>query len=183
MFTGPFSNLDQCQNAVRPSCVPSQRSHTKSSIPYYLVRYYKHYGENCRVLASLLTAKKITCTIISELAANNGLLSSYDDFFSGSNYLKNVKTGDIGGNDIVIMLSIDGAQLYAHKSSDCWIYIWVIMGPVPQMSGTRSDMFSPWWVHPWAEQTKKCRFISISRPTPSLCNTTGRPSYLGRIQR
>jgi hypothetical protein len=29
------------------------------------------------------------------------------------------------------MLSIDSAQLYAHKASDCWIYIWVIMDLSP----------------------------------------------------
>ena len=29
------------------------------------------------------------------------------------------------------MLSIDGAQLYAHKMSDCWIYLWVIMDLSP----------------------------------------------------
>ena len=30
-----------------------------------------------------------------------------------------------------ICLSIDGAQLYAHKASDCWIYIWIIMDFAP----------------------------------------------------
>jgi len=31
------------------------------------------------------------------------------------------------------MFSIDGAQLYAHKASDCWIYIWVIMDFSPEV--------------------------------------------------
>lgn len=42
-----------------------------------------------------------------------------------------MKKGKIGDNDIVLMLSVDGAQLYAHKASDCWIYIWVIMDISP----------------------------------------------------
>jgi Transposase family tnp2 len=29
------------------------------------------------------------------------------------------------------MLSLDGAQLYEHKASDCWIYIWVIFNHAP----------------------------------------------------
>jgi hypothetical protein len=29
------------------------------------------------------------------------------------------------------MLSLDGAQLYEHKASDCWIYIWVIFDHAP----------------------------------------------------
>ena len=30
------------------------------------------------------------------------------------------------------MLSINNAQLYAHKTSDCWIYIWIIMDFSPK---------------------------------------------------
>ncbi|KAF9470601.1 hypothetical protein BDN70DRAFT_939565 [Pholiota conissans] len=75
--------------------------------------------------------RKITQEIINELEENDGTLSSYDDFFHGSDYLENVKKGSINNNDIVLMLSIDGAQLYTHKASDCWIYIWVIMDLSP----------------------------------------------------
>ena len=31
------------------------------------------------------------------------------------------------------MLSVDGAQLYAHKMSDCWICIWIIFDHSPDM--------------------------------------------------
>jgi hypothetical protein len=68
-----------------------------------------------------------TWELIHELQAKFGNLSSYDDFYSGSDYLENVRSGNIKDNNILLMLSIDGAQLYAHKASDCWIYIWVIM--------------------------------------------------------
>ena len=69
--------------------------------------------------------------IIAELEANSGVLASYDDIFYGSGYLESVKKGRITDDDIVLMLSIDGAQLYAHKASDCWIYIWIIMDFAP----------------------------------------------------
>jgi hypothetical protein len=68
-----------------------------------------------------------TWELLHELQAKFGNLSSYDDFYCGSDYLENVRSGNIKDNDILLMLSIDGAQLYAHKASDCWIYIWVIM--------------------------------------------------------
>ena len=32
---------------------------------------------------------------------------------------------------MVLMLSIDGAQLYQSKQSDCWIYIWVVFDLPP----------------------------------------------------
>jgi hypothetical protein len=69
--------------------------------------------------------------IIGKLDANDRILSSYSDFFHSCNYLEDVKKGEISNDDIVLMLSIDGTQLYAHKASDCWIYIWVIMDLSP----------------------------------------------------
>ena len=63
--------------------------------------------------------RTITSAIIAELETNEGNLSSYDDFFHGADYLENVKKGSISDDDIVLMLSMDGAQLYAHKASDC----------------------------------------------------------------
>ncbi|KIJ06804.1 hypothetical protein PAXINDRAFT_32296, partial [Paxillus involutus ATCC 200175] len=34
-------------------------------------------------------------------------------------------------NDIVLMVSLDGAQLYEHKDSDCWMYVWIIVNLAP----------------------------------------------------
>ena len=39
----------------------------------------------------------------------------------------------INCTDMILMLSIDGAQLYAHKASDCWIYIWIILDHPPHL--------------------------------------------------
>ncbi len=76
---------------------------------------------------SSITGDGKTWEIIRELQENSGNISSYDDFYSGSDYLEEPSEMEIQDNDIILMLSIDGAQLYAHKSSDCWIYLWVIM--------------------------------------------------------
>ena len=73
-----------------------------------------------------------TREIIQSLRDNAGILPAYEDFFHGSDYLEQVQNGNITDNDIVLMFSIDGAQLYTHKMSDCWIYIWVILDFSPQ---------------------------------------------------
>ena len=39
--------------------------------------------------------------------------------------------GRIREDDIAVMFSIDGAQLYAQKLSACWIYIWVLLNLSP----------------------------------------------------
>ncbi|KIK95908.1 hypothetical protein PAXRUDRAFT_139677 [Paxillus rubicundulus Ve08.2h10] len=45
----------------------------------------------------------------------------------GCDYLGVVPDGNIKGNDIVVMASLDGVQLYEDKDSNCWIYIWIIV--------------------------------------------------------
>ena len=53
-------------------------------------------------------------------------MQSYDDIFCGSEYLQAVADGKIGENDIYLIWSCNGAQLYWNVKSDCWIFIWVV---------------------------------------------------------
>ncbi|KAH7917471.1 hypothetical protein BV22DRAFT_989347, partial [Leucogyrophana mollusca] len=48
-------------------------------------------------------------------------------------YLNAVQQGDIKDTDTVLMLSMDGAQLYQNKQSDCWIYIWILLDLSPDL--------------------------------------------------
>ena len=54
-----------------------------------------------------------------------------DDIAMGWDYLGAVLEGDITENDIVVMVSLDGAQLYDSRELDCWIYIWIILNLPP----------------------------------------------------
>ena len=58
-------------------------------------------------------------------------LGIFDDILSGRAYLDLVDEGKIGKYDTVLMLSIDGAQLYRNKQSGCWIYIWILVDLAP----------------------------------------------------
>ncbi|KIO01782.1 hypothetical protein M404DRAFT_149465, partial [Pisolithus tinctorius Marx 270] len=62
--------------------------------------------------------------ICEQIHNNGGIIDTYDDFCKGSDYLGAVQQGHIKPQDIVLMISLDGAQLYESKESDCWIYIW-----------------------------------------------------------
>ena len=57
---------------------------------------------------------------------------TYDDVFCGSDYLEAVERGKIGDHDTVVMFSINGAQLYHNKKSDCWMSIWIILDLAPE---------------------------------------------------
>jgi len=73
-----------------------------------------------------------TQQIIDELQ-QTGKIAKYDDIYQGSNYLCAVNKGKITSNDMVLLLSINGAQLYQSKHYDCWTYIWVILDHAPNM--------------------------------------------------
>lgn len=130
-FTGPFSNLDRCSKCGEPKLCsltkkPYQEFHTILLGPI-LQALWREPSSARR----FEYRRRLTRDIINQLEENNGILPSYDDFFHGSDYLKHIKEGRICDDDIIMMLSVDGAQLYAHKASDCWIYIWVILDLSP----------------------------------------------------
>jgi hypothetical protein len=52
---------------------------------------------------------------------------------AGIIYIGAYLDGDIKDNNIVIMASINGAQLYEDKESDCWIAIWIIINLSPHI--------------------------------------------------
>ncbi|KAJ2929000.1 hypothetical protein H1R20_g8095, partial [Candolleomyces eurysporus] len=60
-------------------------------------------------------------------------ITEIDDVMSGEDYLRCALGGIIGMEDTVLMISMDGAQLYRQHESDCWIYIWVLMDLPPDL--------------------------------------------------
>lgn len=83
---------------------------------------------------NMLYCKKYTENLINELEANNGIQKSpYRDFFDGRDYLECYIDGKIASSDMVLLLSMDGAQLYRNKVSECWMYIWVILNHSPDV--------------------------------------------------
>lgn len=53
----------------------------------------------------------------------DGGIQDYDDVCCSSEYLDLVESGEISDNDMVLTLSMDGAQLYRNKESDAWFGI------------------------------------------------------------
>jgi hypothetical protein len=54
--------------------------------------------------------------LLSKLENNNSLPKNYTDFFDGSQYLEAYGEGLIKEDDIVLMLSLDGTQLFCVKA-------------------------------------------------------------------
>ncbi|KAF8521034.1 hypothetical protein JB92DRAFT_2785931, partial [Gautieria morchelliformis] len=68
-----------------------------------------------------------TRDILRQLARDGTSIGTYDDLYHGSDYLNAVIREDLKDINIAVMLSIDRAQLYQDKESDCWMYIWIIL--------------------------------------------------------
>jgi hypothetical protein len=74
--------------------------------------------------------------VMEPLLANlrtGGSIETYDDFYTSSILIDAAMQGDLTPKDTVLMLLIDGAQLYESKQSSCWIYIWVLFDLVPDL--------------------------------------------------
>jgi hypothetical protein len=131
-FTGPFSKLRSC-----PVCssdryetvmqdnklvsVPRKQALMIPVGPQIQAQYRSpestwNMGHWARVMEPLLASLH-----------TGGSIDSYDDVYKGSILINVAMCGDLTPDDTVLMLSIDGAQLYESKQSDCWIYIWVLL--------------------------------------------------------
>ncbi len=140
-YTGPFASRDTC-----PECgenrydqlklvetgnkIARQRALTNVIGPQLQAMWRTPAGAKAMKYRADCTRKLMEDV---ELTANGikVIIPVYSDYLHGAEYLAAVGRGDITDTDTVLMLSIDGAQLYRSKQSDCWIYIWVNYNRAP----------------------------------------------------
>ncbi|KAG1747849.1 uncharacterized protein EDB91DRAFT_1235805 [Suillus paluster] len=103
-FTGPNSNLVECAICSEPCYDPIKfaNSQGKEKVPHLVTTSFP----------------------LGPHFMSTGAKQFYSDFLDGEAYHEAVHDGRIGNDDIVVMMSIDGAQLYQSKQSD-----WIIPGP------------------------------------------------------
>ncbi|EGO18520.1 hypothetical protein SERLADRAFT_375149 [Serpula lacrymans var. lacrymans S7.9] len=120
-YMGPFADLDIC-----PMCLEPRYDQLILARPQIQALW-----RDLTSASNMRYHEERTQELIEELQLNDRALKSYDNFFAGSDYINAVAEGQIQSGDTVLMFSMDGAQLYEKKSSDCWIYIWVIFDLSP----------------------------------------------------
>ena len=136
-FTGPFSILEYCPLCRKPRYKEQQLSAKNSKIPNRVFHTIP-LGPQIQALQSspdgfedMLYSVNQTEKVRDRLQRNGNAMPFYDDFYSGVDYLDAVSEEKIKNGDTILLFSLDGAQLYEHKQSDCWIYIWVILNLSP----------------------------------------------------
>ena len=136
-FTGPYADMTACPICDEPRYDQTSlmRSQARKKVPR---RKYQTLPLGFQLQAGWRDPKgafnmRYRERRTAEILDNEEDFAGVDDYIHGTDYLELVRTGKIKGDDIALMFSIDGAQLYQSKASDCWIYIWVILNYSPDL--------------------------------------------------
>ena len=135
---GPWANHQECHFCHEPRYdplkstanknVPRQQFYTFPIGPQLQALWRTVDGAKC-----MRYRERRTAEILAELEGNDGNIAFYNNVFCGSDYLDQVIEGQIKSGNMVLMLSVDRAQLYKKKASDTWIYIWVVLDQSPDL--------------------------------------------------
>ncbi|KIK74751.1 hypothetical protein PAXRUDRAFT_174743 [Paxillus rubicundulus Ve08.2h10] len=139
-FTGPFTNLKTCPFSScgashwDPGHLRASNGHVKVTAKKFTTiplgpQLQAQYGDPQSAHA-IHYLYECTQEIITHLW-ETGEIPVIDNIAMGLGYLGPVLDGDIKENDIVLMVSLNGMQLYEHKDSDCWMYVWIIVNLAP----------------------------------------------------
>jgi hypothetical protein len=144
-YTGPFSELDTCPICSEPRYdqhrlsegkrIPRKEFHTIPIGPQLQALYRSPDSAS-----SAHYLREERSRVLSEIRCK-GYLEEYSDVLHSTDLIQAFEDGRIGADDIVLMFSIDGAQLYAMKASACWIYIWVLLNLPPALRYKKKHVF------------------------------------------
>ncbi|KIL55000.1 hypothetical protein M378DRAFT_18329 [Amanita muscaria Koide BX008] len=138
-YTGPFSHLEACSVCNEPrylehtsTCKKKKPRKQFTTIPLasqVQAQWLSCEGAECMCYLTQKTAEILRNTDID----NNIVINSYKDICHGSDYLEAVLEGRMQEDDTVVMFSLDGAQLYRDKESNCWFFIWILLNLSPEI--------------------------------------------------
>ena len=132
-FTGPLADCDRCPlcgtDRYRSGTQVPQRQFV--TIPLGPV-IQALYGSP-ETVGKMHYRDQATAKILEYAQLHGGMLKEYNDTTCGRDYLEAVKAGKIKNDDVYVQLSLDGAQLYQDKESDCWIFVYIIHNLAPNL--------------------------------------------------
>ena len=135
-FTGAYSDLDTCPYCSAPRYHENGRPRRQfTTIPIGPV-LQALYGSP-QIAEEMHYLEKRLTEISQYLRTHNGQMEGYDDTACSHELLQAWISGRFTKNDIALQLSIDGAQLYRDKASDCWMFIWIIHNLRPGLRYTK----------------------------------------------
>lgn len=123
-YTGPYTSLDRCDYCGQPRRIspagrlkPQQQFSTFPLGPQIQAHHQSHQSST-----DMHFREKRMEAIFGELDIS-GKVDQISDIYEGFDFYDVVRHGLIAPEDTVLMFLMDGAQLFEHKTSHCWIYI------------------------------------------------------------
>lgn len=132
-FTGPLCDLDACPSCGKSRYQPGTKDPLRKFISIPLGPVIQALYGSCETAEKMHYRERTTDEILEHAQAHGGSIKEYSDTTCGWDYLEAVKMGKIKKDDVLVQLSIDGAQLYHDKESDCWIFVYVIHNLPPDL--------------------------------------------------
>lgn len=128
-YTGPYADRDECVcKKPRYNTAGKAREFYTFPIGPQLQALFRS-PESAK---NMHYRREKTAEILETVDDDGNLkIPLYEGYLHGTDYLEAVNRGDIKDTDVVLIGSIDGAQLYRNKKSDCWISIWIVAELAP----------------------------------------------------
>lgn len=135
-YTGPWANLETCNFCPEQRYMPGtsgqrvrkarRQFDTFPLGPQLQARFRSSQG------AKDMRHRQSRVGKIMEELRQTGKLDRIGDIIDGSDFWDAYQHGQISDDDVCLIFSMDGAQLYEHKASGCWIYIWILIDVAPE---------------------------------------------------
>jgi hypothetical protein len=132
-FTGPFSDLERCPICGTERYRSGTREPRRQFITIPLGPVIQALYASPDIAEKMHYRERTTSDILEYARKHGGKLREYNDTTCGRDYLTAIETGKINKDDILVQFSLDGAQLYRDKESDCWIFVYIIHNLPPEM--------------------------------------------------
>lgn len=140
-YTGPYADKEECLHCKTPQPrydpilldkhgkkKPLRQFSTFPLGPQLQARYLSPEGAH-----NMRHRQRRMEQILQELLKTSGNLDRISDFYEGTDFWDAYERGCIGDDDVCVIFSMDGAQLFEHKASNCWIYIWILVDVAPDL--------------------------------------------------
>jgi hypothetical protein len=140
-YVGRFSELTHCIKCNEPR-YDAVKSEGNKLVPRHRMIHTPVAAQLQAMRRSPVGSKlsqyrsEATKKLLDELGTDS-VPDVLEDIIHGEDYIAAARDGRIGPNDMVIASTIDGAQLYASKGSDCWFLCFVVFEFGPDMRYTK----------------------------------------------
>ncbi|EIN13753.1 hypothetical protein PUNSTDRAFT_26915, partial [Punctularia strigosozonata HHB-11173 SS5] len=139
-YTGPFAEKEECIHCKEPRYDQTilRQSNGKRKVPRLqfstnpIGPQIQAQKRSKKGAENIHYRNKQMEQILAALDDNNGIIAEYVDVYHGRQVLDAVRSNIIRKDDTMLLFSCDGAQLFRHKTSDCWMAMWEILDLSPE---------------------------------------------------